>query len=437
MKIKPPNHAKIKIGNKKITYFENDFRMCDSDETLAKFFSMNNALKIVKHLYEITSDTFRIAPKYVSICGKPPNLKIPELVNQFYPGDDIECYGKGLTKTQCFVSALMEAVERYSSFWTDQELIEASFKDVRDIAIDPESFVLEEKHFKNYTDNLKIKWTWAYSLMREECVLVPAIFAFLIYFNPKESDQCFVDSNGLSCGNCMEEAILHGIFEVTERDALYISHRNRLCMPDVDPTSSKNRYVQEIFQILDRDKITVHIKNTTTDIKIPSFSALLVNETDSVTTYSYAVCAHVDPDLALLRTVTEALQGYEVKGHSDWLDLCTIDHLRQKGKITMKMEDIRDISSQTDLGENVSNVTALFKEMNLDILVINLTRREIGFPVVRVLIPALQPCDNESNPRLSERLFTVPKILGYRPDRATKDELMMGPITGFLTGNRG
>ena len=421
----------IKIDHRQIEYFENGFRICSASDTLKNIYAANDKLGIIKTLYKIESGSTVIFPIYVSRFRKPSHLMFSEQVNRIYPHVYIECFGKGLTAEQCQVSALLEAIERYCSFLTDDdELITGSYNELHCDAIDPFTLCLGPRHYRSYTNDLSIEWRWAYSLLRNKYVLVPALFAFMFYWDPINSDRFFYDSNGLSCGNCMEEAILHGIFEVIERDSLLIMHRNKLCLPDVNPKTSTNEYVQEILDMLERNSVKYYVKIATTDIEVPSFSVFLHNEKNK--TYSHTVCSHIDPDIALSRALTEALQRYDKRGESLWLKYCSIKHLHTKSKTGMNMSDIVDVSSKYDLKDNISTIVDILSQHNADVLVVNLSNENIPFPVVRVIIPTLQPADNHENPRFSKRLFEIPKKLGYRKDMPKKEEFMMGPFCGLI-----
>ena len=58
---------------------------------------------------------------------------------------------------------------------------------------------------------------------------MPANLVFCPYEPPGSGKGiAWMDSNGLAAGNDLEEAVLHGLLEVVERDAIMISEHNRL-----------------------------------------------------------------------------------------------------------------------------------------------------------------------------------------------------------------
>ena len=80
--------------------------------------------------------------------------------------------------------------------------------------------------FKEYSPDLKYYWVWGYSLIHDSPYLIPEQLAYyvdpdLIYDRRNKPINRFVydTSNGLALGSTRSEAVLHGIFELLERDA--------------------------------------------------------------------------------------------------------------------------------------------------------------------------------------------------------------------------
>ena len=60
------------------------------------------------------------------------------------------------------------------------------------------------------------------------------------------------DSNGLASGNNMEEAILHGLLEIIERDQVFISEYNRLPFKRIIPESVPGACKPTIDRLTDK-----------------------------------------------------------------------------------------------------------------------------------------------------------------------------------------
>ena len=63
---------------------------------------------------------------------------------------------------------------------------------------------------------------------------------------------------------------------------------------------------------------------------------------------------------------------------------------------------------------------------------VNLSRPEVVFPVVRVLVTNLQPIINCSNPRFSKRLFEVPVIMSWRKTKLRPGEINLRNLCGII-----
>ena len=113
-----------------------------------------------------------------------------------------------------------------------------------------------------------------------------------------------------------------------------------------------------------------------------------------------------------------------------------ISNLYKKSNKSFSMQDISNQASKINLKENIERVIQILKEEKLDILIVNLTKHDIPFRVVRVIIPQLQPLDHEEYFRFSKRLFEVPKKLGYHREVVTPDNLMLGPPCGMSKGQK-
>jgi len=129
--------------------------------------------------------------------------------------------GKGVTDVLAKVSALMEALERYSAELRPQDegiMIKGSYKELslRYSLVDPATLILP--NVTSYSPSATLRWIKGYDLVQREEVLVPVSAVFHPY-TPKEDLHLFkTNTNGLASGNTIEEAILHGLMEVIERE---------------------------------------------------------------------------------------------------------------------------------------------------------------------------------------------------------------------------
>jgi bacteriocin biosynthesis cyclodehydratase domain-containing protein len=430
----------VRIGDKKVAaltdresiYQENGLRMAHSLETLKKMERLMGKVGIINEI-EVRKVEGKSFSPYVHVISADPTGN----------NRGRDHFGKGLTVEQSKASALGEAIERYcAKEHGDEKSIIASYKEVKEYAINPEDFVLPFNAPVKSVENLNIEWTWGYSLTTNRSILVPSTLVYHPYRPPKGIGRVWGDgSNGLAAGNCLEEAILHGILEVIERDQHMIVEMSSLCTPDVDIKNSRNRYIRQILDQLKAAAIIPYVKNLTMDIKIPTFGVFLTHASPKssreIDMFSYAVGTHLNPDVALLRALTEAVQLYP-QVLSKWLKEdpgYKIEYRLQKGATTIQINRVPNVSSdniKTDIGTCID----IIKGLGMETIIVDLTRPNIGFSVVRVLIPGLQPTVHSYPRRFSRRLFEVPKLLGYKNPAGKgiyNSEVSIPRVVGFGT----
>lgn len=397
----------ITLCSRKIIYTENGLRMATQEETWHKVRShihhagiLTGILRLDKPIQGLT--TFQV------ISADP-------LGNNRYRAHS----GKGMTDAQNKISGSVEAIERYCAKFAlldpFRREITASYDELGRSAIHPARFQIG---IANFTDRKKIKWVPAWSLKHNRSYFVPLEYVSLIPFG----------SNGLASGNCMEEAILHGIFEMVERDVYMIMDLQEMVMPDLDTRSITDKRVVHILKQLNKSGFSYHVKIIKNDLNIPAFGMYITGKIPQGTGYAHAVCAHLDRDIALSRTVTEAVQQFpKVSTGLRWLDKNT-DHYTKKGSDTFVIKDIPSFKKH-DLKENINRCLTLLDNLGLEVLVVDHSLPGLDFSVVRVLIPGLQPIWFKESPSIVDRTFSLPEKLGF-PVK-TKERLNYGRYSGF------
>ena len=143
--------------------------------------------------------------------------------------DSIWVYGgKGSTKLAAKASALMEAIERYSSLHSSypRSLIQGTYIELSksyNKVLHPAEVV--ESVNPTYENNTIMDFLCGFDLLTNEEVLVPAEIALYKYSPKCPAISAFSHShtNGLASGNVLEEAICHALCEIIERDALSLA----------------------------------------------------------------------------------------------------------------------------------------------------------------------------------------------------------------------
>jgi ribosomal protein S12 methylthiotransferase accessory factor len=137
--------------------------------------------------------------------------------------------------------------------------------------------------------------------------LLPCELLFLPDFSLDQGGIFGRSSNGLACGNSLDEATLHGLIEVLERDAVSMNlARDESRLLD-------NAFLPQPFAELARHwqalGIDLYVRDMPNDFGLPCFQAHLHEAQSFDVNLAQGAGAHLDPHLALARAITEAAQS--------------------------------------------------------------------------------------------------------------------------------
>jgi ribosomal protein S12 methylthiotransferase accessory factor len=146
----------------------------------------------------------------------------------------------------------------------------------------------------------------AEDLVTSSIWLVPAELVFLPYQNGPSYFGS--SSNGLASGNSLEEATLHGLCEVIERDIRsyqYVRDTSAL----VDPESLPPQARDFAMRILDAG-LQLSVRYQANAFQLPYFMAVIVEPDRNSPIYvNGGYGCHLSRELAVMRAITEAAQS--------------------------------------------------------------------------------------------------------------------------------
>jgi ribosomal protein S12 methylthiotransferase accessory factor len=156
-----------------------------------------------------------------------------------------------------------------------------------------------------YSEQLEIDFVWAFSLKQQRPVVVPRQLGF--YSLGMRHEPLFVIEGSIGCalGTCVEECILHGIFEVIERDSFLLTWYAGLKPPRLDPMECRDPEVRHYVRHLQAEGFDVFAFDITTDFGIPSVWVMARRRDHNM---PQAVClgaAHLRPEEALKKGFRE------------------------------------------------------------------------------------------------------------------------------------
>lgn len=324
--------------------------------------------------------------------------------------------GKGLDLDSAKASALMEAIETWHAESMTLPLIYGAYGDLCDQfdICDPNS--LQQVQSSYFNGATRILWVEGTNLVGARKIWVPFEMVHTDYTVPAPAGHgCFHSStNGLASGNTRIEAQNHAICEVIERDATTLLHH--LSATDraerqLDIKTIDDHECQKLLRTLSAADLDITLWDTTTDIGVPSYYGILTN-TNAANPEHIGIGAGCHPSnaIALSRTITEAVQTRltYISGARD--DLLTAEFNDQgvKHKYRLAKEFIaqntythsyNSVSGycSNSLSEDAAWLIGRLKSVGLEqVISVDLTKPDIGIPVVRIIIPGLEaPHDDD------------------------------------------
>ncbi|MEU1630985.1 YcaO-like family protein [Streptomyces sp. NPDC020096] len=419
-------------------------------------------------------------------------------------------WGRASAQGPAGAVAVLEAYERLAGYPHHVPLVrDASFDDLRrehpSLALEPARLGLPTarqlasplSRLRPWTPGTRLDWAWAHRLGGAgEPVLVPAEVAFWQYAYPVSEDPreaarerralrwvarrpehggrvpvgrraCFQDSSsGCALGASGEEAVLHSLFELAERDAFLLAWHRRRPLPELrrGELRAADPEIRHLLDLVESRGFAAHLLVTTSDLALPSVWALLVNRDPAAVpaTFSAGGCGP-DPVAAVRAALWEVAQlatadadwdraGTEPMLEDPWLMDTLADHHRLYtlpetrdrvcevlgGPRLSLAEAFPDWPHRivTEAGGDVTGtlryVAQLFTDAGLDeIVVVDQTtrdHRDLGLVAARAVVPGLVPmCFGHAQQRLLglERLTLGLTLPDGRP--VTADDLPLDP----------
>lgn len=330
--------------------------------------------------------------------------------------------GKGASAEAARLSAVMEAVERVCAETAERAgSRHASFTELAGHgAVDPEAFDLPFE--TTYSPDRVITWVQGYDLLADRQVWVARDLAI----SPAREGVCLgVDTNGLAAGNNFTEAAVHGLSELIERDAASIYDFARLHAdaagigpaPVVDPGTLPAREA-EIWERLGARGRQVELLDLTHDLGVPVFRAVLSDSgfpgaEGQIRQFEGFGC-DLDAANALGRALCEAAQSHTgvLIGARDSFEAGPPPAARgTEGLVRRLLAPVGTVPfSATTAPEDLhQRLIILLDRLHAAGLrrcvIVDLTRPDLGIPVVRMLVPGLAAPYGDSPRRPTLRML--------------------------------
>ncbi|WP_353034929.1 YcaO-like family protein [Mesorhizobium sp. M1328] len=313
--------------------------------------------------------------------------------------------GKGISLAAAEVSGLMEAVESWHAEHIRLPLRHATFQEMAATANVVPLDALPRMSDGDVAPNAKILWCAGSELTTGREVWVP--------YETVTSDACQsscvgksifpVTTNGLGAGNTKEQAILHGLYEVIERDAISLNRERCVMRPThreidvrtvVDGTA--RRLVDQIVRVGQ-----IRLWDISSEIPIPVVRCEIAAPHPGIHYVPPAegFGCHSRREIALRRAILEAAQSrltHIAGAREDRPRNCyrppiatnALKDNRESGTL-----DCRKLYHKCHSGRRAElvSVSRTLRQLGFGLpVVVDLRQAEFDIPVVRVIVPGLE-----------------------------------------------
>lgn len=323
--------------------------------------------------------------------------------------------GKGTTRSDAHAGALMEAIERHGGERWPGDIIVGSYQTLRqaNFCISPQDLIIPS--IRPYNDDLVLEWVQGFDLISRMPFLVPLNCVICPYADRRFPTLFFSSSNGLASGNTLQEALCHALCEIIERDAQALAMAKAQLAPAVRNLLSKEcNYVardprtisirdlpgraKRLLAKLNKAGLTTQLRDLTPENGIPTIDCTILQRDGFGPSQAYGGCGcHPDARVALLRAITEAAQSRVTciqGGREDLpeiLSRCTYvqmgSELQPQNHTDVSFSEVATYETN-DITADLELILQRMPQFGLKHAVaFDLTRPEVGVPVVRVVVP--------------------------------------------------
>jgi ribosomal protein S12 methylthiotransferase accessory factor len=378
-------------------------------------------------------------------------------------GPTIPGGGKGRTLGAAVRGALGETSERLLAILHYQaaapRLVPATFADLQRggrVALGPERLPLfaPEQYARDpgrwapFTADTPLRWIAGRALLSGEPVLVPAQLVFLYYERAQvEPPIGYPTTGGLGFHPDRRRAVLHGLYEWIERDAINVGWACRLAPRRVDVD------VADFLPAPLPHGLEVQVHLNSLDVPLPVLTVVAHDRRGDDRTFLGGGGAWSDRRRALKQALYEVAQcgavlktlertprrirpDSPVDTMDDFLDATVFYGYRQNAPLLDWYEQGQRIAWQEvpslefgSLDEEWEFVLAWLETRGIDPIVIDFDAAWPGASAVKVLVPELTMAWVPADPYLAHpRYYELPRLLGLADRRLGFEELNRLPL---------
>jgi ribosomal protein S12 methylthiotransferase accessory factor len=356
--------------------------------------------------------------------------------------------GTALDEDSALFLALAEGLERYcTSLWDPQQFLTATAidvgQDVLDLDVVPRCSIAERSHPRcaliEPSKKLPLRWVPSLSLTSGALVHVPAVMVYLNIGPLLDGERIWLPiTTGCAVHATYENALVNGILEVVERDALSLAWLQSLSLPRINLDTLPPPLSEYWASYEGGFRGTEYLFfDATTDLGIPTVLGLRICPTDRSATTLVACAADLNPAAAVAKVIrdltaiaisfrrpreipsawddfTQVFDGAAYMAHAERSQAF---NFLINSKSTRSLSEMNDLTDKND-PSGLHVVLRRLRDLNIEAYAIDLSTDECirsDLRAVRVLLPAMQPLSFHYRARYlgHQRLYEGPKRMGH------------------------
>lgn len=319
-------------------------------------------------------------------------------------------HGKGMTRKDAKLSAIMESFERYYGSCAELSSFSATYNDAGKHHIMIPFEKLAKTKASLFHRDMTIEWTVGYDIVNREPVAVPLDLALLRpHTSARRLPLLQASSNGLASATNFAEAVSQGLLELFERDAITCDHHRSAAAGKALPLdlirwrSVDHPVIRPLLETIHAADIIPLLFSCEVDTRIPTYNCYIANKKNPSEGFFHGMGAGMDEATAMIRAITEAVQARsalrsgtrDIFFHNDALfhSLSNpgfyIDQLggEDAGRDLSEFADYATHTFEGDINVCLERLAAIGLNQ---VIVLRLTPEDLDYIVVRVMVPGLE-----------------------------------------------
>ena len=330
-------------------------------------------------------------------------------------------WGKGLTISGAVLSAVGEAIERYSAsiveaeriVWKRPRELDGEFLDPRLCGLySDEQYGRRDFPYVPFDAEIEHPWVHGSWASNGQPVWIPAVFTFLTVELRQEQSICQGTSNGLAASTDKDDASLRAILELVERDAFMATWLTGCCAQRIELDDSLDPLLHEVLKGLEGLGANVEVYTLPTSGIGTTVLCLAFGDGENYPGVTFGLGCDLEPRAALKQAVLELGQtGPYLRRMMQSKVLTTpadptavremLDHAayyfpQERASAFDRLRSNKESARLSDLKVNRSlqDCVAALTKASVRVALIDVTSADVAtgpFRVVRAVSPDLQP----------------------------------------------